>query len=243
MSDTAPHFRLAGDTGLVVDFGEVIDRTISGRVLSLDARLGELALPGVIETVPSFRSLLIHLDPDITDIDTVRDTVAPLLSDLDSVQESFRRWVFPACYDPELAPDLLDVARQTGLSVDDVIGRHSAVTYHVYMLGFLPGFPYLGDLPPELVLPRRVDPRLRVPAGSISIATSLTAIYPVESPGGWHLIGRTPVRLFDPHRDQPALLRPGDQIRFDPVSPAHYAEIEAAVSAGTFTPTCQEVIP
>jgi inhibitor of KinA len=108
------------------------------------------------------------------------------------------------------------------------------VRYHVYMLGFLPGFPYMGDLPPQLALPRRADPRLRVPAGSVSIATTLTAIYPYESPGGWHLIGVTPIRLFDPARPRPALLAPGDIVRFEPIDLASFAEIRKAVGSGDY---------
>jgi KipI family sensor histidine kinase inhibitor len=111
-----------------------------------------------------------------------------------------------------------------------VVAIHSGIRYHVYMLGFLPGFPYMGDLPPELALPRLADPRLRVPPGSISIATSLTAIYPFESPGGWHLIGATPLRLFDLQRSKPALLAPGDAVLFQPVDRAHYEQIRQAVA-------------
>jgi inhibitor of KinA len=114
---------------------------------------------------------------------------------------------------------------------------HSGVRYHVYMLGFLPGFPYLGDLPAALALPRRADPRVRVPAGSVSIATSLTAIYPCESPGGWHLIGMTPVRLFDVERAPPALLAPGDAVLFEPIDAAAFAAIKAAVESGEYQVT------
>jgi inhibitor of KinA len=126
------------------------------------------------------------------------------------------------------------VARLTGLSAGEVVALHSGTLYHVYMLGFLPGFPYMGDLPPRLALPRRADPRIRVPAGSIAIATTLTAIYPYESPGGWHLIGATPVRLFDPERAQPALFAPGDQVQCEPVEPAAFASIKQAVADGSY---------
>jgi KipI family sensor histidine kinase inhibitor len=127
-----------------------------------------------------------------------------------------------------------EVANRTGLAPSEVVARHSGTPYHVYMLGFLPGFPYMGDLPHKLALPRRADPRLRVPAGSVSIATTLTAIYPHESPGGWHLIGATPVRLFDPARPRPALLEPGDVVRFEPIDPASFASIGKAVDSGNY---------
>src|SRR5262249_7548668 len=138
-------------------------------------------------------------------------------------------WRIPVCYEGEFAPDLPEVARLTGLACDDVVALHSSARYHVYMLGFLPGFPYLGGLPAELALPRRGGPRGRVPAGSIAIATMLAAIYPYESPGGWHLIGTTPLRLFDLARTPPALLSPGDAVRFVPVARGAFADIRNAV--------------
>jgi KipI family sensor histidine kinase inhibitor len=140
----------------------------------------------------------------------------------------------PVCYEDEFAPDLPEVAARLGLSPADVVALHSGTQYHVYMLGFLPGFPYLGDLPEALALPRRADPRLSVPAGSVSIALTLTAIYPYQSPGGWHLIGTTPIRLFDAARPQPALFAPGDTILFEPVAAARFAAIRAAVAAGDY---------
>ena len=140
----------------------------------------------------------------------------------------------PVCYEGEFAPDLAEVARLTGLTPDEVVALHSGTRFHVYMLGFLPGFPYMGDLPRQLALPRRADPRLRVPAGSISIATSLTAIYPYESPGGWHLIGATPIRLFDPERPRPGALRARRRRQFQPIDPASFASIRRAVENGGY---------
>ena len=126
-------------------------------------------------------------------------------------------WRIPACYDPSLSPDLAEVATRTGLTPQQVAERHSAVTYHVYMVGFLPGYPYMGDLPAELALPRRENPRTKVPPGSIAIATTLTAVYTLESPGGWHLIGRTPAPLWDLRRDRPVVLQAGDKVVFRPI--------------------------
>jgi KipI family sensor histidine kinase inhibitor len=151
-------------------------------------------------------------------------------------------WRVPVCYEGEFAPDLAEVARLTGLTPDEVVVLHSGTRFHVYMLGFLPGFPYLGDLPERLALPRRADPRLRVPAGSISIATSLTAIYPYESPGGWHLIGATPIRLFDAERPCPALLAPGDAVIFDPVDRAAFASMRRAVEDRSYTVESEPVV-
>ena len=160
--------------------------------------------------------------------------IEPLLDPGDNPRAGARLWHVPVCYEGEFAPDLPDVARLTQLTPNDVIKLHSGTRFHVYMLGFLPGFPYMGDLPPQLALPRRADPRLRVPAGSISIATSLSAIYPYESPGGWHLIGATPIRIFDPERPRPALFAPGDAVRFQPIDAGAYASIRRAVETRSY---------
>src|SRR5262249_54696383 len=140
----------------------------------------------------------------------------------------------PACYDPSVAPDLAEVATRTGLTQQQVAQRHSAVTYHVYMVGFLPGFPYMGDLPQELALPRRENPRTHVPAGSIAIATTQTAVYSLESPGGWHLVGRTPASLWDLQCDPPVVLAPGDKVLFEPISRNDHDTLSAKWAAGEF---------
>jgi inhibitor of KinA len=225
-------FLSAGDRALVVEFGDAIDRTLSHEVLRLAEIIGAAAIAGVVETVPTFRSLLVHYDPLVTTRADLEKTVTLLLDRAPEPRRSGRLWRIPFCTEGEFAPDLAEVARLTGLTKDAVIARHSGVRYHVYMLGFLPGFPYLGDLPPELALPRRADPRLRVPAGSIAIATSLSAIYPYESPGGWHLIGTTPVRLFDIARPRPALLAAGDAVEFEPIDAAAFAAIRRLVERG-----------
>ncbi|MGH6814385.1 MAG: 5-oxoprolinase subunit PxpB, partial [Hyphomicrobiaceae bacterium] len=152
----------------------------------------------------------------------LKDKLAPLTVDLEAAEVPGRHWRLPVCYDPVFAPDLAEVAGRTGLTSAQVVERHSAVTYHVYMIGFLPGYPYMGDLPAELVLPRRETPRTRVPPGSVSIATTLTSVYVLDSPGGWHLIGRTPVALWDINRTPPAVLAAGDKVVFRPVSLGEY---------------------
>jgi KipI family sensor histidine kinase inhibitor len=187
---------------------------------------------GIVELVPTFRSLMIHYDPAVLSNAELRLELAPLVVGLDSTERPGRRWIIPACYDSSVAPDLEDVAGRTGFTPQEVIDRHCAVTYHVYMLGFLPGFPYMGDLPPELALPRRENPRTKVPPGSIAIATTMAAIYALESPGGWHLIGRTPIPVWDLRRDPPALLRAGDKIVFRPVSLAEYEDLLDRARAG-----------
>jgi inhibitor of KinA len=227
-------FLSAGDRALVVEFGDRIDRALSNEVLRLDASVRSSRLPGLVETVPTFRSLMVHYDPVATTFADLERAITSVLDRQPGPRAATTLWRVPVCYEGSFAPDLGEVANRTGLSPSEVVALHSGTRYHVYMLGFLPGFPYMGDLPPGLALPRRADPRLRVPAGSVSIATTLTAIYPYESPGGWHLIGATPVRLFDPARSRPALLEPGDIVRFEPIDPASFASIGKAVDSGNY---------
>ena len=222
-------FLSAGDRALVVEFGDRIDRALSNEVLRLDASVRSSRLSGLVETVPTFRSLMVHYDPVATTFADLERAITSLLDRQPGPRAAATLWRVPVCYEGEFAPDLAEVARLSGLTMSEVVALHSAVRYHVYMLGFLPGFPYLGDLPHRLALPRRADPRLRVPAGSVSIAANLTAIYPYESPGGWHLIGATPIRLFDPARPRPALLAPGDIVRFESIDPASFVSIRKAV--------------
>ena len=222
-------FLSAGDRALVVEFGDRIDRELSADVLRLGAIIGSSALDGVVETVPTFRSLTVYYDPLVTTRAKLQPAIAGLLEGEHRPQASASLWRVPACYEGEFAPDLDDVACLTGLTRGDIVALHSSTRFHVYMLGFLPGFPYMGDLPEVLALPRRANPRTRVPAGSISIAMTLSAIYPYESPGGWHLIGATPVRLFDARQASPALFNPGDAISFEPIDPDRFAAIREAV--------------
>ena len=227
-------FLSAGDRALVVEFGDRIDRALSDDVLRLDASLRSNRLRGAVETVPTFRSLMVHYDPLVTTRASLEGAIARRLDRAPGSCSGATLWRVPACYDGEFAPDLADVARLTGLTPGEVVALHGSRCYHVYMLGFLPGFPYMGDLPPQLALPRRADPRVRVPAGSISIANTLTAIYPYESPGGWHLVGTTPIRLFDCERARPALLAPGDSVQFEPIDTAAFASIKTAVDRGNY---------
>jgi KipI family sensor histidine kinase inhibitor len=227
-------FLPAGDTAVIVEFGVDIDRAVSERVLRLSARVREAALPGVIETVPTFRSLAIHYDPLATTGEAVTESARHFLDDAAGEAKAQRLWRVPACYEEPYGPDLTEVAQRTGLTPAEVVSLHTTTQFHVYMVGFLPGFPYMGDLPPELVLPRRTDPRVRVPAGSVAMAMAMTGVYPVESPGGWHLIGATPIRLFDLAWEQPAQFSPGDAVRFDPITADEFEAVRSAVERGDY---------
>lgn len=231
-----PEFKVlpAGDTALVVEFGEFIDRQLSTRVLALARRLNEVRLEGVIETVPTFRSLMVHYDPLVLPAASLTARISELMDGLQITEQASRLWRLPACYDAGLAPDLCDVAARTGLSPTQVIERHSAVTYHVYMLGFLPGQAYMGDLPAEFELRRRDTPRAKIPAGSLAIAANMTCIFPLETPCGWHVIGRSPVPLWQRRPPPSALLAPGDKVSFTPVSLREYEVLSAKVAEGAF---------
>ena len=231
----------AGDAALTIEFGSIIDPALLAEVNALDAAVlrrkqaGEL--PGVIETMPTFRSLTVFFDPLVTDRDAVLATLQPLIAAAEHGSTTDgRHWRLPVCYEGEAAPDLAEVAGAISIGEDEVVALHSGAEYLVYMIGFLPGFPFMGDLPAPLRLPRRAQPRVRVPAGSVAIATGLTAIYPWESPGGWHLLGRCPVPLFDARRTSPSLLAAGDRVRFVPVSAQECRAIEAGLASAEIDP-------
>ncbi|HMY78107.1 MAG TPA: 5-oxoprolinase subunit PxpB [Thauera aminoaromatica] len=231
----------AGDAALTIEFGSIIDPALLAEVNALDAAVlrrkqaGEL--PGVIETMPTFRSLTVFFDPLVTDRDAVLAALQPLIAAAEHGSTTDgRHWRLPVCYEGEAAPDLAEVAGAIGIGEDEVVALHSGAEYLVYMIGFLPGFPFMGDLPAPLRLPRRAQPRVRVPAGSVAIATGLTAIYPWESPGGWHLLGRCPVPLFDARRTSPSLLAAGDRVRFVPVSAQECRAIEAGLASAEIDP-------
>jgi inhibitor of KinA len=231
-----PEFKVlpAGDTALVVEFGEFVDRQLSTRVLALARRLNEVRLEGVIETVPTFRSLMVHYDPLLLPATALTARIAQLIEDTQPAEQPSRLWCLPACYDAAFAFDLCDVAARTGLSPSQVIERHSAITYHVYMLGFLPGQAYMGDLPAEFELRRRDTPRVRIPPGSLAIAAKMTCIFPLETPCGWHVIGRSPVPLWRQRPPASTLLAPGDKVSFTPISLREYEALSAKVAEGAF---------
>ncbi|QID19600.1 5-oxoprolinase subunit PxpB [Nitrogeniibacter mangrovi] len=237
-----------GDTAFTIEFGDTIDPALQAQVAALDAALAAAQaagrLPGLIETVPTFRSLTLIYDP----LQTRRATLEPLVrACLDSTAPapaaSGRRWRLPACYGGAHGPDLAAVAAHAGLTAEALVDRHTGTEYVVYMLGFLPGFPFMGDVAEALRRPRRDEPRVRVPAGSVALANGLTAIYPWESPGGWHLIGRCPAPLFDPSRAAPALLAAGDRVRFTPVDADTLADLEADLAHGRLDPADWQVGP
>ncbi|MDR1464677.1 MAG: 5-oxoprolinase subunit PxpB [Oscillospiraceae bacterium] len=233
MNTPEPTILPAGDAALVVAFGNEISPAVNARVRALTDSLARRPLRGVTECVPTFRSVLVAYDPCAVRYAWLRRKLARRLAALSLAGEAETRvFVIPVCYGGAFGEDLPAVAEHTGFSPDEVIRRHSGADYLIYMLGFLPGFAYLGGLEQALHTPRLQNPRTSIPAGSVGIGGEQTGIYPLASPGGWQLIGRTPVRPYDPRRAEPILYRAGDYIRFVPVSAEEYAELEQKQAAG-----------
>lgn len=209
--------RDAGEAAFLVEVGE------TPRVHALADALRGAGLLGVVECLPGIETLLIEIDPLAADRARVVARVAELLEELpERPVGAGRHRSIPVVYGGEFGPDLDEVATQLGLPADEVVRRHAGAELTVEILGFAPGFPYLGTLPGELEVPRLATPRTRTPAGSVGIAGRRSGIYPAELPGGWRVIGRTPISLFDPRRDPPAYLAPRDTVRFAPISPAEF---------------------
>jgi inhibitor of KinA len=231
----------AADSALVIEFGTAIDRRISDRVLALAETLTSANLPSATEIVATFRSLSVNYDSLVITGHELEQAIRAMVKHPGASSQVRRLWDIPVCYDPSHAPDIEAVAKTVGLSAAEVAALHAGTQYHVYMIGFVPGYPYMGDLPAKLRLPRRLDPRTRVPPGSLAIATGMTAVYPYESPGGWHLIGMSPVRFFDPESAKGALLRPGDAVKFRPVTAEEFSGIRLAVERNDYVPESTEI--
>ncbi len=218
-------FRIApaGDSALVVLFEERIDPVINARAIRLAESLQAAALEGVRDVVPAFQSVAVYFDPLRTNYDVLLDRLEREAArpDEGSADETEPIQV-PVCYGGELGPDLGAVARFAQLSEEDVIALHTSVTYRVFMLGFVPGFAYMGVVDARIAAPRHPTPRVRVPCGSVGIAGVQTGIYPAETPGGWQLIGRTPLKPFDPARAEPFIMKAGDAVRFTAIERTEY---------------------
>lgn len=226
MSTLTSPFSPLGDTALLLSLGDAIDPVLNARLHALADGLKALNLSGVGDIVPGYAALMVKYDPQRLDYPHLCAELQILLDNVSgSVNRQPRRVEIPVAYGGEFGPDLDAVARHTGLTAQEVIRRHAAGVYPVYFLGFLPGFPYLGGMDTSLSTPRLDSPRTRVPAGSVGIAGAQTGIYPSESPGGWQLIGRTQLSLFDPNSDPPALLAPGDEVVFIPLTAAEAAHV------------------
>jgi inhibitor of KinA len=222
----APVYRIAGDRGLLLELGDGIDPHVNRAVRKMSLAIEREGIPGILEVIPTYRSILLVYDPMRIRPHEIRRIVSQLdLATSEATLPPPRKVEIPVCYGGEFGPDMEFVTSYTGLTVEEVIEIHSAPLYQIYMMGFTPGFPFLGGLPQVLATPRLPTPRVQVPAGSVAIAANQTGIYPIASPGGWRLIGRTPLRLFFPERAEPFLYRPGDFIKFRPITPEEFQEI------------------
>ena len=230
-------FHPAGDLAVLVELEGEIGVELNMRLRALETLIAE-NLSGVSETVPAFRSLLVYYDPAAVEYRTLCDSIAALLPRASGATVAPARVVeLPCCYDdPELGFDLANVAGQLGLKIDEVIALHVSAEYLVHFIGFAPGQPYLTGAPQRLAIPRLATPRTNTPPGSVGIGGTQSCVYAVESPGGFWVLGRTPVLIYDPRTAQPALLRAGDRLRFRPVGRREYDEIAAAAAARRYRP-------
>jgi KipI family sensor histidine kinase inhibitor len=236
-----------GDAAWTVEFGDKVDPALHARVLGLAGALEQArsrvppgedsaeasGLAGIVDVVPTFRSLTVHYNPLVSNGERLGEALVHLAQSSGSASSQGRQWRIPVCFDEEFAPDLNDLAETKGLSREAIIALMTGATFQVYMIGFMPGYPYMGGLPAVLEMPRLSSPRKAVPARSLAIAGAMCAVYPWESPGGWRLLGRTPVPMFSAaNTAEPSLLASGDRVCWQAVERATYLEIEAAASSG-----------
>jgi KipI family sensor histidine kinase inhibitor len=237
----APCLLLAGDGAVSVELGDEISRDANARALTLERLLLDARMPGLLDTVPTFRSLLVQYDPLVLPWAALRARLLELSDRLADAPPPGRRVELPCAYGGPHGPDLEEVARRLALTPEEVVELHAGAEHYVYFVGFTPGLPYMAGQPERLTIPRLDRPRTKTPAGSVGIGGTQTSIYSVESPGGFWLLGRTPLRLYDPAATEPILLRAGDRVRFRPIDAAEYDAIAAEVAAGTHRPRIEEV--
>ncbi|MBQ2739759.1 MAG: 5-oxoprolinase subunit PxpB [Oscillibacter sp.] len=225
-------FLLTGDTSVTVEFGNEISTEINAKIRAFNIALQQSKIPGIVETVPTYRSLAVHYDPEVILYGALVKKLKGLLGQLDNIQIPPSDVLeIPVLYGGEEGPDIQFVAEHNGKTVQEVIDIHTSTEYLIYMLGFTPGFTYLGGMSEEIATPRLKTPRVLIPGGSVGIAGAQTGVYPIDSPGGWQLIGRTPVRMYDPDRATPILPEAGQYIKFYAIDKAEYDRI-AALEAG-----------
>jgi KipI family sensor histidine kinase inhibitor len=233
-SEASPRLLPSGDSAITVEFSRDIDDTANRRVLALDSNLAAAPIVGVTETVPTYRSLLVHYDPLQIGFDALGEQLLALAQRPDPAAAKTRHWRIPVAYGGEHGIDLEDVAKALNTTTDEIVRRHIAGDYRVAMIGFTPGWSYLSGLDKFLHMPRRQNPRVLTPAGTISIGGVQTGIQCIAGPSGWHLLGRTAVRTYQLHRDPIFLLEPGDTVSFTPIDAKTFAEQDRAAEAGEF---------
>ena len=225
----------AGDSSILVEFGKEISPEINRRIANTVQLMKEQQIEGVVDMIPAFCSLLINYDPRVISYEKMKKRIQALVRvDIKRGETSKRLFEIPVVYGGEYGPDLAFIAQNAGMSQEEVVKIHSSCDYLIYMLGFLPGFCYLGGLDERIHTPRLSTPRIKIPAGSVGIGGSQTGIYPLDSPGGWQLMGMTPVKTYDPNREVPILVEAGDYIRFVPIDEAEYLRIKDLADRGEY---------
>ena len=219
-----------GDAAVYAEFCDTLDLQLNQGLQALAAALRARSLPWIRDVVPALCGIAVHFDPDHAALpgpvlEHFEGLLAECLKSAAKFEDSGRRVEVPVCYDRELGLDLLEISKSISLSIEEIVKRHSRTEHQVLMVGFSPGQPYIGGLDSRLQVPRRATPRTRVPAGSVAIANAQTAVYSYETPGGWNVIGRTPLAAFDPAREPPSLFAPGDRVRFVPISRVEFERL------------------
>ena len=236
-----PKYLTAGESCIVVEFADEINRGANDAVVNLRKYLLTQKNIPIVECLPTYRSLAVYFDPTVVSADNViKEARSAPEYDGQKDTASFTEISIPVCYGGEYGPDIANVAEHAGISEEEVIKRHSSKACHCYMIGFMPGFAYLGGMDETIATPRLTNPRTVISGGSVGIAGKQTGIYPIDSPGGWQLIGRTPLRLFTPEASRPTLIEAGYEVRFVPVTEEEYKNIEAEVAVGNYKPLITE---
>lgn len=224
-----------GDSAFLIKLGNEISVEINKKIRALSIKISQSKIKGIVELIPAYNELLICYDPHLINFDILLERLKLIENSLSSITLPPPQLIhIPVCYEPEFALDIEIVASTNILSVDEVVRIHSSSHYLVYMLGFTPGFCYLGGMDFRLTTPRKDTPRIKIEAGSVGIAGNQTGIYPIDSPGGWQIIGKTPIKPFDPNRQPEFLIEPGDYIKFDPISLKEFNDIQKMVEQGQY---------
>ncbi|WP_053955300.1 5-oxoprolinase subunit PxpB [Inediibacterium massiliense] len=228
-------FLMAGEKAVVVEFGNEISETINQKVRAMMIATKKMNIDGMIELIPTYRSLMVQYDPCKIDYETLLMKLQSIEKQLNEIDIPLPKVIeIPTLYGNEYGPDIQNVANHNHLSIEEVVNIHSSKEYLIYMLGFTPGFPYLGGMDEKIATPRLKEPRTKITGGSVGIAGSQTGIYPIDSPGGWQLIGRTPLKLYDAYRKEPILLEAGNYIKFVPINEEKYKKIEDEIKHNTY---------